>query len=356
MEKDYKQYQKITDRLLAYLRSRENEQRRGEDEVWKRIELEIDGKKKFSFRHRLYFVSTAAAVLLLLLFSVEYLWLREADPLATYVALLDETIPESSQIQVYLSSEDKVSVEENSASVTYSSKGGVSINEEVHPETSSDSKELEYNQIVVPKGKYTHLTLSDGSTVHINSGTRVVYPRVFSSDRREIFVEGEVCLNVTKNEKVPFVVKTTSFDVEVLSTVFNVSAYKNDQKNEVVLVKGAVRLSDQHKNKIELKPDQLAAVSKGEIGNVKTVNALDYIAWTEGLLILHLEPLSNVFKKLERFYGVSIQVSPEAGSLKMRGKIDLKQSLDDLIVLISSTAPIGWSKTDEGYYIHEKER
>lgn len=355
MEKDYKQYQKITDRLLAYLRSRENEQRRGEDEVWKRIELEIDEKKKFSFRHRLYFVSTAA-VLLLLLFSVEYLWLREADSLATYVALLDETIPESSQIQVYLSSEDKVSVEENSASVTYSSKGGVSINEEVHPETSSDSKELEYNQIVVPKGKYTHLTLSDGSTVHINSGTRVVYPRVFSSDRREIFVEGEVCLNVTKNEKVPFVVKTAGFDVEVLGTVFNVSAYKNDESNEVVLVNGSVRLSDQHKNKIELKPDQLAAISKGEIGDVKTVNASDYIAWTDGLLILQFESLSNVFRKLERFYGVTIDVSSEAGQLRMRGKVDLKQPLDALIVLISSTAPIAWTKTDNGYSIHKKER
>lgn len=75
--------------------------------------------------------------------------------------------------------------------------------------------EQEYNQIVVPKGKYTHLTLSDGSTVHINSGTRVVYPRAFSGNHREIYVEGEVCLNVTKNEKLPFVVKTTSFDVGI---------------------------------------------------------------------------------------------------------------------------------------------
>lgn len=354
MEKDYKQFQKVTERLTTYLRIRENVQRRGEDEVWKRIEENIEGKKRFLFRRRLYIISTVAAVLLLLFLSVEYLWLRDSDPLDAYVALLDEPTLDSSQIQVYLSPEEKVMVEENTASVSYSPKGNVSINQMEQSDTLSKNKEQEFNQIVVPKGKYTHLTLSDGSTVHINSGSRVVYPRVFSSESREIYVEGEVCLDVTKNENVPFIVKTASFDVKVLGTIFNVNAYKGDSDHEVVLIEGSVRLSDQHKNRIELRPDQLVAVNQGKIGEIKKVDASDYIAWTNGLLVLQSEPLSKVFKKLERFYGISIHVSPDAGLLKMKGKIDLKQSLDDLIVLISSSAPIRWNKTDGEYYIDAK--
>ena len=357
MEENYKQFQRVTDRLITYLRFRDNERKQGEDEVWEKIEKGLVSKKVFSLKRRIYMGITAvAAVVKFLFFFIEYKQLGNSDSLDKYVALLEEPVLDSSQIQVYLSSQDKITVEEKTASVTYSSKGSVLINEEKQETDSLEKVEQEYNQIVVPKGKYTHLTLSDGSTVHINSGTRVVYPRVFSGNHREIYVEGEVCLNVTKNEKLPFVVKTTSFDVEVLGTTFNVSAYKNDRNNEVVLVNGSVRLSDRNKNKIELKPDQLAAINNGKIGAVKKVEAVDYIAWTDGLLILQSEPLSNVFKKLERFYGVTIDVSPEASQLKMRGKVDLKQSLDDLIILISSTAPIVWTKTDTGYFIHKKER
>ena len=49
-----------------------------------------------------------------------------------------------------------------------------------------------YDQIIVPKGKYTRLVLSDGTQMYVNAGTKVVYPRVFSKKRREIYVEGEV--------------------------------------------------------------------------------------------------------------------------------------------------------------------
>lgn len=354
MEKSYNQFQKVADRLLTYLRGRDSEQKRGEDEVWRRIEGYIERKKNFSLRRRLYIVSTAAAVLLLLALSVEFLWFRESDSLNAYVALLDEPVFESSQIQVFLSPEEKVTLEESSVSVTYTSKGNVSINEEVKDTVLRKRVEQEYNQIIVPKGKYTYLTLSDGSTVHINSGTRVVYPRVFSPDRREIYVEGEVCLHVTKNEHAPFIVKTSSFDVEVLGTIFNINAYKNDPNGEVVLVNGSVRLSDHNKNRIELKPDQLVVIDHGKAGTVKTVNASDYIAWTDGLLILHSESLESLFKKLERFYGVPLQVSPEAGALNMKGKVDLKQSLDDLLVLIASTAPIRYEKRDGVYRINRK--
>lgn len=354
MEKSYKQFQKVTDRLVAYLRARDSEQKRGEDEVWKRIEENIERRKTFSLRRRLYVVSTAAAVLLLFFLSVEYLWFRESNTLNTYVALLDEPVFESSQIQVYLSPEEKVTLEENSVSVTYTPKGYVSINKEKKDTVPRKKVEQEYNQIIVPKGKYTYLTLSDGSTVHINSGTRVVYPRVFSSGRREIYVEGEACLHVTKNEHAPFIVKTSSFDVEVLGTTFNVNAYKNDPNGEVVLVNGSVRLSDQTKKQIELKPDQMAVINRGKVGAVKKVNALDYTAWTDGLLVLHSEPLESLFKKLERFYGVSLRVSPEAGVLNMKGKVDLKQSLDDLLALIASTAPIHYEKREGVYYINIK--
>lgn len=360
MEEKKRQYQEIVKQLTAYLRKRESEPIGGEAELWKKIEKKIaDKKNNFPKRkRRLYFISTAAAAILFLFYlSADHFLLKDSGALDNYVKLLEEPEWDSSQIQVYLSPEKKMNVEENKATVTYSTKGKVSINEKVQEQPVAEKNaDQEYNQIVVPKGKYTHLTLSDGSTVHINSGTRVVYPRVFSSDHREIYVEGEVCLHVTKNEKAPFVVKTTSFEVEVLGTTFNVSAYKDEPDGTVVLVEGSVQLSDHNKNNIKIKPNQMVSVNEGKVDSVKEVEASDYTAWTEGLMILSLEPLAETFRKLERFYGVTIQISPDAAQLKMRGKIDLKQPFDDVLTLITKTAPVTSQKKENGvYYVLKKE-
>lgn len=356
MEQNYKQFKRVTDRLITYLRLRDNAGRPGEEEVWEKIEKDLVLKKRFPLRRLVYICSAASVAVFVFFFLYSELNQSDySDSLDKYVAILENPVMDDPQIQVYLSAQDKITVEDTKASVAYSSQGKVLINEKIQESDSLKAVEQEYNQIIVPKGKYTHLTLSDGSTVHINSGTRVVYPRVFSGNCREIYVEGEVCLDVVKNEKTPFVVKTSQFNVEVLGTVFNVNAYEEDVKGEVVLVNGSVCLSDKHRQKIELKPNQLVAVEDGHIGKIKSVDASDYIAWTRGTLILNLTPLSEVFKKLERFYGQNIIVAEEAGTLRMKGKVDLQQSLDDLIVLISATAPITYEKREGTYYINKRE-
>lgn len=71
-----------------------------------------------------------------------------------------------------------------------------------------DIKE-EYNQIIVPKGKRSQIVLADNSKIWINSGSKVIYPRAFEGKYREIYVEGEVYLNVTHDTSKPFIVNTS---------------------------------------------------------------------------------------------------------------------------------------------------
>lgn len=325
-------------------------------------------EKSFFRRYHIYIYSAAAILLLLLLIPISYY--SGNDPgnrlgndkwnmdkaLDLYVQ--QNTFTKDDQIKVYLSPTEEVHVEGGKASVAYSAQGTVSINDKEHQqetvEATADTlktKEPEYNQIVVPHGKFTSLILSDGTKVYINSATRVIYPKVFESDQRKIYIEGEAYLEVAKDKQKPFIVKTSSFEVKVLGTSFNVNAYKDDLKAEVVLLEGSIELSDKQDKSMLLKPNQLALVEKGEIKNVKEVNAADYIVWKDGLLILDSEPLSSVCKRLERFYGYRISVSPQAGKLEMNGKIDLYQSVDDLMKLISLTAPIVWKKNKEGIYL-----
>lgn len=50
MEENYKQFQRVTDRLITYLRFRDNERKQGEDEVWEKIEKGLVSKKVFSLK------------------------------------------------------------------------------------------------------------------------------------------------------------------------------------------------------------------------------------------------------------------------------------------------------------------
>ena len=54
MEENYKQFQRVTDRLITYLRFRDNERKQGEDEVWEKIEKGLVSKKVFSLKRRIY--------------------------------------------------------------------------------------------------------------------------------------------------------------------------------------------------------------------------------------------------------------------------------------------------------------
>ena len=81
----------------------------------------------------------------------------------------------------------------------------------------------------------------------MNSGSKVIYPAQFTTDSREIFIEGEIYLDIVHDEKRPFIVKTRKMEIRDLGTQFCVSAYNNDANSHVVLVKGKVEIETKGK-------------------------------------------------------------------------------------------------------------
>lgn len=364
MKKERKQnIDNIAGKFIAYLKQCDHAKRKDEGEVWQRITDEIvkeERRIRLQKRMRQAYItlSIAAACALFLLYIGKGNILTDRDSeLEEYVNQLSEVLESNNQVQLLLSNDKTVHIDKDTVGIVYTPEGNIRINKDVAEvgkvETGKDGSEKDnFNQIIVPKGKYTQLTLADGTRMHVNSGTRVVYPRVFGDRHREIYVEGEVFLDVTPDKKRPFHVKTSQFEVEVLGTSFNVNSYKQRTEGEVVLVEGSVKLFDKHNNQVLLKPDNLITVRDGQAGKVKQVNARDYTAWINGLLILHDEPLMKVFEKLERFYAVSIVIDPSIQTEIVDGKLDLRLSLPELIRMISVVVPIDYQSNNGTYYIN----
>ena len=103
-------------------------------------------------------------------------------------------------------------------------------------------------EIIAPIGSRTVVQLSDGSTVHLNYGSKIKYPQFFSGETREIELEGEGFFEVAHNPEKPFIVKIRTLNVKALGTAFNVLAYSDDDVIETTLLNGKVVLEKNEQN------------------------------------------------------------------------------------------------------------
>lgn len=165
-----------------------------------------------------------------------------------------------------------------------------------------------WNDITVPHGMHQTLTLSDGTKLHVNSGTRVIYPSDFTEDERKIFVSGELFAEVAKNPDKPFIVSAGDVNVQVLGTKFNLRAYENIETIEVALVEGSVLFkTPTHANEVLQKGEmiQYNRSSQKIVRDTFLANLYKCPAKNEGFYFSNL-PLSDIVKELEYYFNTRI--------------------------------------------------
>ena len=153
------------------------------------------------------------------------------------------------------------------------------------------------------------LLLPDGSSVLLNSRSKVSYPSNFGMCSRELTLHGEGYFEVEKDPSKEFVVHTERMDIRVHGTKFNVFAYENGTREEISLLDGSVTVECNGRTET-LVPGQKLVIDRSGI-SVKPSDTKTEVAWMDNVLVFMHEPLSGVFDALERKYGVVITCSPE---------------------------------------------
>lgn len=176
----------------------------------------------------------------------------------------------------------------------------------VHEQTMASFK------YIVNTGVKGVVDLPDGSKVWLNSSSYIICPQRFSDHAREIELEGEGYFEVVPDKEWPMHIKTSKdYTVKVTGTTFNLSSYSNDDKLIVTLISGEVSLIN-NKNKrekeIKMTPNQELIILSERSKLLDNANTVKSTAWKDGLLLFDNTPMSEVIKKMERWYGVSIVV------------------------------------------------
>ncbi len=166
-----------------------------------------------------------------------------------------------------------------------------------------------YHEVFIPFGQIFKLSLSDGTQVWLNAGSRLRFPQRFidSDKNRVVYLQGEAFFDVVKNKDKPFIVNTREVEVEVLGTQFNISSYETDDFIATTLIEGAINVYETRmpENGMLLTPDFQAKYDT--FGNHFSKSKVDtevYTAWRQGRLVIDNLKFSEILVKLERRYFV----------------------------------------------------
>jgi transmembrane sensor len=199
----------------------------------------------------------------------------------------------------------------------------------------------EFNTVTTRPGSRSKVQLPDGTTVWLNTDSRLTY-KVNTRDR-EVQLTGEAYFDVAKDKNHPFRVHTSSVDIFVLGTAFDVRSYNNEHNTEASLFQGSVEvtLRNNPDKKIILHPDEKITVHNNEatVTGIKTKQAADpdidqplmtlgkvhrqqkdssiiETLWTRNQLYFDDRNLEEVGFQLERWFGVRVTITDD--KLKLR--------------------------------------
>ena len=213
-------------------------------------------------------------------------------------------------------------------------------------------------EVEAPSGSQTRLHLPDGTTVLLNSDSRITYAQDFGVNSREVTLQGEGYFEVQKNPEKPFIVHVDDINVKVLGTVFNVRSYPEDSEIEVSLIKGKVNVfsASETRDNVILAPDEQLTYDKrsGKM-NHHHVDALQTSQWTTGRLSFVNASVPEIMKAIERKYDVRIVIhSKYLDKEVFSGSISPKLTVEEILDYMDVDNKYSWSRSGNVITITDK--
>ena len=219
---------------------------------------------------------------------------------------------------------------------------------------------IEWVELSVPFGEKETVTLSDGTVLHLNSGSRLTYPATFSGDSRTVFMDGEAYLDVAKDPEHPFIIKSQSIDIKVLGTSFNFKNFAQERTAELLLMEGSVEASVSIPNDtrtVRLRPGDKMQYNR-ENGNldIARFNSNGYKAFYEdnSLHFFDMEMADIALELSRRFNCEIVVLDEELASRRYFSIFTNNETLDQILAVMSSDGKMRVRHSGKTIYLQSK--
>lgn len=249
--------------------------------------------------------------------------------------------------------------------------------------SNGSSKEMarQVSEITTRPGSTSRVELPDGSMVWLNAGSKLTYNKDFGKELREVTLSGEGYFDVTKMKDKPFIIHTSSINIKVLGTSFNVKAYPEDKYTETSLIHGSIEVTIKNRpnnDKIILSPSEKLVVENGQQplqknreNNINapvtpsiplvSVNKIRYspvdsslaeTAWMANRLVFRDESFEELVVRMERRYGVEIEIESESlKDARLNGTFDT-ESVTQALEALTEMIPFRYERKGDRIFIN----
>lgn len=207
----------------------------------------------------------------------------------------------------------------------------------------NDGKKSCITEVNVPYGQTANVYLSDGTSVMLNSGSKLSYSDGNDKDEDVVSLSGEAFFDVTHNPDRKFIVRTKHLDLAVYGTSFNVEAYKNSEMTRATLVTGKIGVKNRVGSVQAILSPGYCATYNSSINKLtkKKVDISMYTSWRNGIVVFKNETIRNIAKKMEVWYNVKIVfANKEYKKRRFSGAILKNKPVDQILEILKLTTGI----------------
>jgi transmembrane sensor len=204
------------------------------------------------------------------------------------------------------------------------------------------------------------LSLADGSTIFLNSSSTIKFPEKFGGDTREVYFWGEAFFEIAHDPTRPFIIESGETRIKVLGTSFNVKAYPETDRIEVVVNSGKVLFYHIDKNDHILGQVILQKGDKGvyyrKSGQIVRLlnDEPNYLSWKTGMLVFSETSLDKVFNAVGQKYGVKFNLAEKDLSLlKLTATFD-NETLDAVLEVLQLVHNLQFVNNGNDYLVKKK--
>ena len=211
--------------------------------------------------------------------------------------------------------------------------------------------------VTAPAGSFTTVSLPDGSTVELNSGSAIEYERQFwrlplvAAPERSVRLVGEAYFAVEKDGR-PFVVETPDAQVRVLGTAFNVRT-RDGLGTVVTVAEGRVRVEGTPgADAVVLGAGERARVEAG-VPTADAAGAAQALAWRTRGFAAQDVPLAAILAELERRFAVDITLSaPDASGDTLTLYFPQPTDAEAILRDICTARDLRYRRTSRGFEVY----
>lgn len=223
-------------------------------------------------------------------------------------------------------------------------------------------EDLSMQTVSVPAGQRTQVTLADGTIVWVNGRSTLVFPSQFTSQTRNVQLDGEAYFEVRKDPKKQFIISTAHQSrIKVLGTKFNVKAHKDAEDIITTLVEGKINFEFNNVNHqqqyITMTPGQkLVYHSQSKKTELHATSGEKELSWKDGKIIFKQTSLKEALDMLAEAYNVTFVVQKNVPDDDSFSGEFINKSLEQILNYIKASSKINWRYLDNAQANKEKSK